>query len=382
MGLVALIVISCTHKFDILIVNGTIIDGTGKPGYIGNLAINGDKIVAIGDVNGIAKTEIDASGLVVSPGFIDIHSHSDYDILIDGNAESKIRQGVTTEVIGESSSAGPYTGQTNPEIVKTEYGTDTIVLLSDYFRIVEKNGSSVNVASYIGTGNVWQSVMGYKFDPPSDEQLEEMKRIVKQGMEDGAYGLSSILAQTPGSLIPTSTMVELCKVVKEYHGVYATHIRNEGVQVFDAVREAIEIGAKAKVPVDIIHLKIADQRAWGRMNEIVAIIDSARKEGVNVRANVYPYTRGNNSLVTIIPEWAHEGGFGKLLGRLQNDNDRRRMKQEIENGIKGWYNHYTAVGKDWSRMLICSGQYAGLTMDSVITIRSKNKHTDPPGHPF
>jgi N-acyl-D-amino-acid deacylase len=376
-GLAALLIISCTRKFDILIVNGTIIDGTGKPGYVGNLAINGDKIVAIGEVHGNAKTEIDASGLVISPGFIDIHTHSDFNILTDGKAESAIRQGVTTDVIGESSSAGPYTGQLHPKIVRTDYGTDTIVLLRDYFRIVEKNGSSINVASYVGTGNVWECVMGYKFDPPSDDQLNEMKKIVKQAMEDGAYGLSSILAQPPGSLIPTNTMVELCKVVSQYNGVYATHIRSEGIQVFDAVREAIEIGAKANVPVDILHIKIADQRAWGRMNEIIAIIDSARSKGVKVRANVYPFTRGNNSLGTIIPEWAHEGGFEKLLERLRNNDDRTRMKKEIENGIEGWYNHYIAVGKDWSRMLLCSGKYAGLTMDSVITLRSKNKKTDP-----
>jgi len=365
------------NKFDVLIVNGKIIDGTGKPGYSGNIAIKGDKIVAMGNVDGKAKTKIDASDLVVSPGFIDIHTHSEYSILTDGNAESKIRQGVTTEVVGESDSPGPFSGQLDPEIVKTEYGTDTIESLGDYFRIVEKNGSSVNVASYVGIGNVWHSVMGYKFDTPSDDQLNEMKKIIREAMEYGAFGLSAILAQPPGSKVPTGTMVELCKVVSEYHGVYASHMRSEGIRVFDAIRESIEIGAKANVPVDILHLKIADQRYWGRMSEIIAIIDSARREGINVQANVYPYTRGNNSLGTIIPEWAHEGGFEKLIERLKNDEYRKRMKHEIENGIEGWYNHYTAIGKDWSRMLICEGQYAGLTMDSVITIRSKNKKTDP-----
>jgi len=365
------------NKFDVLIVNGKIIDGTGKPGYSGNIAIKGDKIVAMGNVDGKAKTKIDASDLVVSPGFIDIHTHSEYSILTDGNAESKIRQGVTTEVVGESDSPGPFSGRLDPEIVKTEYGTDTIESLGDYFRIVEKNGSSVNVASYVGIGNVWHSVMGYKFDTPSDDQLNEMKKIIREAMEYGAFGLSAILAQPPGSKVPTGTMVELCKVVSEYHGVYASHMRSEGIRVFDAIRESIEIGAKANVPVDILHLKIADQRYWGRMSEIIAIIDSARREGINVQANVYPYTRGNNSLGTIIPEWAHEGGFEKLIERLKNDEYRKRMKHEIENGIEGWYNHYTAIGKDWSRMLICEGQYAGLTMDSVITIRSKNKKTDP-----
>jgi N-acyl-D-amino-acid deacylase len=365
------------NKFDILIVNGTIIDGTGKEGYSGNIAITGDKIVAVGNMDGKAKTKIDASGMIVSPGFIDIHTHSEYTILVDGNAESKIRQGVTTEVVGETTSPGPFSGQLKPEIVKTEYGIDTIKSLGDYFRIVEKNGSAVNVVSYVGIGNVWRSVMGYNFDTPSDDQLNEMKKIVKQAMEDGAFGLSAILAQPPGSLVPTATMVELCRVVSGFKGVYATHMRSEGVRVFDAVRESIQIGAKANIPVDILHLKIADQRLWGRMNEIIAIIDSARREGINIGANVYPYTRGNNSLATIIPEWAHEGGFKKMIERLKNDDYRKRMKYEIENGMEGWYDHYTAIGKDWSRMLVCEGKYAGLTMDSVITIRSKNRQTDP-----
>lgn len=378
--LLSIIVLSgCTGKnqFDILIVNGTIIDGTGKPRITGDLAVKDNKIVAIGKVKGSAGMRIDAKGLVVSPGFIDIHTHSEYTILIDGKAESAIRQGVTTEVVGESSSPGPFSGQLNPEIIKTEYGVDTIVSLADYFRIFEKNGSAVNVASYVGLGNVWQSVMGYEFDPPTGEQVDLMKKIVKQAMDDGALGLSSILAQPPGSLVPTSTLVELCKVVHEYNGVYATHMRSEGINVFDAVRESVQIGAKSRVPVDILHLKIADQRAWGRMNEIIDVIDSARREGIDVRANVYPYTRGNNSLGTIIPEWAHEGGFDKMIERLKNEDYRKRMKSEIENGIEGWYNHYIAVGKDWSRMLVCEGKYAGLTMDSIITLRSKNKKTDP-----
>jgi N-acyl-D-aspartate/D-glutamate deacylase len=367
---------SSTDQFDVLILNGTIIDGTGSPGYAGSLAVQGDQIVAIGDVTGTAVTEIDATGLVIAPGFIDIHSHSDYTILIDGNAESKIRQGVTTEVLGERNSPGPFVGKLEPKIVITEYGSDTIKSLSDYFRIVEKNEIAVNVISYVGIGNVWRSVMGYNFDPPTEEQKQQMKEVVRQAMKEGAFGLSSQLAEIPGSLIPTDQLVEWCKVVKEFGGIYTSHMRNEGLEVFDAVREAIEIGEKANISVEILHLKIADQQYWSRMNEIVSLIDSARALGIDVHANVYPYTRGNNSLLTIIPEWAHEGGFEKLLERLKNDEDRKRMKQEIENGIDGWYNHYTAIGKDWSRMLICEGQYAGLAMDSVIAIRS-NHQNDP-----
>ena len=367
----------CAQKYDILIVNGKIIDGTGKAAYTGNLAITDDRIVAIGDVDGKAETKIDASGLIISPGFIDIHTHSEFRLLDDGNAHSKIRQGVTTEVVGEQESPGPFYGKLKPEIVKTQYGSDTIESLNDYFSIVEKNGSSVNVISYVGIGNIWRSVMGYGFDAPTPDQIGEMKNIVRQAMEDGAFGMSAILAQVPGSLIPTEIMVELCKTVNEYNGVFGVHMRSEGTYVMDAVREVMEIGAKAGVPVDIMHIKIADQKLWGRMNEIIAIIDSARNSGVKVSANVYPYTRGNNSLGTIIPEWAHEGGFQKMIERLSDNKQRVRLKKDIENGIDGWYNHYTAIGKDWSRMLVCEGQYAGWTMDSVIAVRSKKGKIDP-----
>jgi len=213
--IILIILASCVQKkdFDILVVNGTIIDGTGMPGYSGNLAIRGDRIAAIGDISGSAARVIDAGGMVVSPGFIDIHTHSEYTLITDGNAESKIRQGVTTEVVGELSSPGPFTGQLKPHIVKTGYGEDSIISLKDYFRIIEKNGVSVNVAAMVGIGNVWQCVMGYSFNPPSDEQITEMKKLVRLAMEDGAFGVSSILAQVPGSLVPAGTMAELCRVV-------------------------------------------------------------------------------------------------------------------------------------------------------------------------
>src|SRR5437764_1451975 len=174
-----------------------------------------------------------------------------------------------------------------------------------------------------------------------------------------------------GSLATTDDLVELCKVVAKHHGIYSTHNRNEGTEVFAAISEAIAIGERAGVPVDIIHHKIADQKLWGRMNEIVALIDDARKRGVNVQANVYPYTRGNNDLASIIPPWAHEGGVVRMIERLKDRQQRERMKKDIKNGLPGWYNHYTAVGGDWSRMLVSGkGPYEGLTMDRVLANRA------------
>ena len=182
----------------------------------------------------------------------------------------------------------------------------------------------------------------------------------------------------PGSLATTDDLVELCKVVKMHGGLFSSHIRSEGLDVFASMKQVIEVGERAGVPVDIIHLKIADEKLWGKMKEAVELIDAARKRGVDVQANVYPYTRGNNNLASIIPPWAHEGGIEKLLARLKDPKDRERLKKEITGGVEGWYNHYTAVGGDWSRMLVSGrGTYEGLTMDRVIAAKSKGKTLAP-----
>src|SRR5436190_4487520 len=228
----------------------------------------------------------------------------------------------------------------------------------------------MNVASYVGSGSVWQCVMGHSFYRPSAADLDRMKELVAEAMRDGAFGLSTALMMPPGSLATTADLVELCKVVREHGGIYSSHIRDEGLGIFDSVREAIAIGEQAGVPVDILHLKIADQQYWGRMNEVIGLIDAARKRGVNVQANIYPYTRGNNDLSSIIPPWAHEGGRSEMLARLKDPQTRARLKRDIENGLPNWYNHYTAVGRDWSRMLISANNaYRGQTMDRIIVAK-------------
>jgi N-acyl-D-aspartate/D-glutamate deacylase len=339
------------------------------------VAIRDDRIVTIGQLdNAEGESTIDADGLMVAPGFIDMHSHSDFLLLEDGNAQSKIRQGVTTEVLGEGNSAGPYQGKLPPR--RTQIGGKIVELktLGDYFDAIERAGISTNVCSYVGINNVWRSVMGSTFDRPTAEQIKQMQRLVDGAMRDGAMGLSSQVMMPPGSLATTDDLVALCKAVTPHGGIYSTHIRNEGTGVFDSVREAIAVGERAGVAVDIIHLKIADQTYWGRMSEIVDLIEDARTRGINVQANVYPYTRGNNNLVSIIPPWAHEGGRGELLKRLKDKTLRERLKKDIEHGIDGWYNHYTAVGGDWSRMLVsANNQYKGLTMDRVMSLRTQSK---------
>ncbi len=364
--------------YDLIIRNGKIVDGTGNPWFLGDVAVRGDRIVAVGRVPpGQALREIDARGLVVAPGFIDMHSHSDYVLFEDGDAQSKVRQGVTTEVLGEGQSAGPSKGKRGPRRVTVHGKEYSWTTLGGYFEALEKAGISVNVASYVGADNVWEAVMGKSYARPSAEQLEEMKGLVDEAMKDGAFGLSTMLAMPPGSLATTDDLVELCKVVHRHGGLYSTHNRNEGTEVLTAVKEAITIGERAGVPVDVIHLKIADRKLWGHMSEVVALIEDARRRGVNVQANVYPYTRGNNDLASIIPPWAHEGGTARMLERLKDPKQRERMKKDIREGIPGWYDHFTAVGGDWGRMLVSGkGAYEGLTMDRVIAGRKDRPPDD------
>jgi N-acyl-D-amino-acid deacylase len=369
---------AATPEYDIVIRGGKIVDGSGNPWFHADLAIQGGRIVRIGPSLGSAKRVIDATGLVVAPGFIDIHSHSDWLLLEDGSAPGKIRQGVTTEVLGESVSAGPYHGKLPARKVTFPGGAAEIRRVGDYFAAVERAGVAVNVASYVGQGQIWECVMGASFDRPTPAQLEEMRQLVAEAMRDGACGLSTALMMPPSSLATTADLIELARVVAAHAGIYSSHIRDEGLGVFAAVKEAIEVGERASVPVDIIHLKIADEKFWGRMNEVIALIESARRRGVNVQANVYPYTRGNNDLVSIIPPWAHEGGRARLLERIADPAQRERLKRDIREGVPGWYNHYTAVGGDWSRMQVsANNSYKGLTMDRVIALKSRGRNPAP-----
>jgi N-acyl-D-aspartate/D-glutamate deacylase len=372
-------------SYDLLIRNGRIVDGTGNPWFSADLAIRGDRIVAIGALpeNAKARRVIDAKGLIVAPGFIDMHSHSDWTLFEDGSAPSKIRQGVTTEVLGEDHSGGPNQGKQPAKTVVVKGKPVLIRTLGDYLGALEQSGVALNVATYVGLGNVWGSVMGDTFERPTSQQLDQMKSALDAALSDGAIGLSTMLAAPQEMVATTDDLVELCRVVRKHDGLFSSHIRNEGENVLTSVREAIEVGERSGVPVDIIHLKIADQRLWGRMSEIVGLIADARKRGVNVQANVYPYTRGNNDLVSILPPWAHEGGRAALLARLDEPAARERMKRDIKAGLPNWYNHFLAVGGDWSRMLP-SGAFSaknaglsGLTMDKILEARTRDRNSPP-----
>jgi N-acyl-D-aspartate/D-glutamate deacylase len=345
--------------YDLVVRGGSVLNGEGTPAVTADVGIRDGRIAAIGDLRSVpSRQRVDAAGLIVAPGFIDIHNHSDYTILVEPKAESMIRQGVTTMVLGESRSAGPVKiGANDDPRARADGASVDWATLGGYFARLERQHMSTNIASYVGEEQIWTYVKGYGQTPASAEEIEQMKTLIAQAMEEGAMGLSTALLQPPSSLATTANLIDLAKVSKRYGGIYSSHIRDEGENVFKAVDEAIQVGAGAGIPVDILHMKIAHQKLWGRANEIIAMVQKARDAGQNVQANVYPYTAGQNNLSSIIPPWAHDGGRQKLLERLRDPAARQRMHDEVLDGLPNWYNHYLATGGGWSGMLLVSLQH-------------------------
>ena len=356
------------QPFDLLITGGKLVDGSGNPWRMADVGVRAGRIAAIGSLKGqTAAKVIDATGLVVAPGFIDIHNHSDDTVLTDGNAESMVRQGVTSMIFGEGGSAAPTGGKQG-----TAQG-DGFADFKSYFAALLKGGISPNVGSYVGTSQIWTYVRGPQAGPPTPAELLEMQTLVRNAMRQGALGVATSLSGPPGSWIDTETLIAMAKVAGEHGGIYSTHMRTEGQGVFESVAEALDIGRRANIPVDIIHIKIADHKLWGKMPEIIATIRQARDNGQQVEAHVYPYRAGQNNLSSIIPPWAHEGGRDAMLARLQDPAQRPKIRQQVENGIPGsnWYNHYTATGS-WEGMLLVSlsnpeyKRFEGKRMNEVI----------------
>jgi len=335
-------------QYDLLIRNGLVVDGSGTPGRIADVAVNGDRIVGIGKLkNSSGAREIDATGMVVAPGFIDMLGQSETYLLIDPRAMSKIMMGVTTEVTGEGESIAPV----NERLIKEQEDFNRRYKLSidwrtlgEYFSRLEKQGSGVNLATFVGATQVREYVIGFDNRPPTPAELEQMKQLVAAAMKDGALGVSTALQYVPARFAKTDEIVELAKVARQYGGIYATHQRSEANALDESLAEVLEIARRAQIPVEIWHLKTAYKKNWGRMPEVLARIKRARARGLDITADIYPYIAGSTGLSACLPPWALEGGTEKMLSRLKDTSVRQRLKGEISTDSKEWENIYLGSG--------------------------------------
>jgi N-acyl-D-amino-acid deacylase len=335
------------EQFDIVIVNGHIIDGTGSPWYSAQVGIRGGRIAAIGNLEGAARRQtIDAHSKVVAPGFIDMLGQSELTMLVEPRVPSKIFQGITTEVTGEGNSVAPVN---SAMIAADRAGYEHLHLNPDwttfreYFARLERQGMGINLASYVGATSVRRMVMGDADVHPTPSQLAQMRELVGNAMQDGTVGLSTALQYSPAPYATTDELVALAGEAEKYGGIYATHMRSEGNAEPEAIDEAIRIGREAHIPVEIWHLKAAGKANWGHMPQIIAQIDAARASGVDISANTYAYTAWFNTFSAFIPPWAHDGGDAKLIERLKDPETRARIRKDMLSTSSTWDNEWQEI---------------------------------------
>jgi N-acyl-D-amino-acid deacylase len=363
---VLLIVAACKkQEFDVVIRGGTVYDGTGKPGVVADVGINADTVAFIGDLSSaVGKKEIDASGLAVAPGFINMLSHCEVSLLFDGNSQSDIRQGVTLEVLGEGS-MGPMNAKMKADdslamLRDTDwaYKIDWTTL-GEYLEGLERRGVSSNVASFVSAITVRVHELGYANRAASPEELNRMKELVRVAMEEGAMGVTSALIYAPANYASTEELIELSKVASQYNGMYIAHMRSEGNSIYAAVDETIRIAREANLPAEIYHLKFSGKDNWNKIDSVIAMIDQANKEGLKITADMYTYTAGATGLDAAMPPWLQEGGINEWIKRMKDPAMRNKALQEMRTPTDKWENLMMLAG-DFNKVLLM-----GFTNDSL-----------------
>jgi N-acyl-D-aspartate/D-glutamate deacylase len=346
---------------DVIIRGGTIYDGTGGKPITGDVAIRGDRIAAIGDLRQLkAKTEIDARGLAVAPGFINVLSWATTSLLVDGRSQSDIRQGVTLEVFGEGVSMGPLNARMKKDMLTNQGDLKFDVpwtTLAEYLKHLEKRGVACNVASFVGATTVRIHVLGYENRPPSSAELDQMRALVRQAMEEGALGVGSSLIYAPAFYADTHELIELCKVAGQHQGMYISHMRSEGNQLLEAIDELIKISREANLPAEIYHFKAAGKENWPKRDAAIVKIEAARAEGLRITADMYTYTAGATGLNGSMPPWLQEGGLDQWIARMRDSATRERALAEMRTKTDKWENLMLAAG----------------TPDNVLLVGFKNK---------
>src|SRR2546425_1862128 len=352
-------VFSSAPAYDLIIKNGLVVDGSGRQGFNADVAVKGDRIARIGNLRGAkAKREIDARGQIVAPGFIDMLGQSETFVLIDQRGMSKVMMGVTTEITGEGESIAPV----NDRILKEQEDfnrrfnlTVDWRTLDEYFKRLGKQGAGVNLGTFVGATQVREYVIGYDDRPPTPAELEQMKQLVAEAMKDGALGVSTSLQYVPARFAKTDEIVELAKVAHQYGGIYITHQRSEANAIDDSMNEVFEIARRAHIPAEIWHFKTAYKKNWGRMPEMLHRIAAARRQGLKITADVYPYVAGSTSLRSCSPPWAVEDGTARMIARWTDASTRERLKKEI-----------TTDSKDWENIYLGSGGPGGILISAVV----------------
>lgn len=380
------LLILCTSQafaanYDLLIRNGTLIDGSGGEPVQGDIAVNGDRIAAIGNLSSDnADTEIDATGLVVSPGFINMLSHATTSLIVDPRGMSDIKQGVTLEVFGEAS-MGPISPErkANALAAQGDYKYDMPWnTLGEYLDHLETRGIAPNVASFVGASTVRMNVIGFEDRAPTPEELETMKDQVRVAMQEGAMGVTSALIYAPAFYAKTDELVELCKVASEFGGMYIVHMRSEANRIMEAIDETITIAREANLPAEIYHLKMAGKDNWGKLDAVIEKVEAAQKGGLRITANMYNYTAGATGLDASMPPWVQEGGYTEWARRLKDPEIRKRVKKEMNNPTDEWENLYYGAGSPDKLILIGFKnpdlkKYTGRTLAEV----ARERGTDP-----